>query len=186
MKILPSRNELKDSVYSSVFEELQEALKDSKNIPSEPKNFFVPEYQKPSNKIYANELKKQIENDYIKKLKTLEDRKSPGISEKFSGYPDRPETPAVVRKRKEFEKKMKLRQDLLEQIENKQKNLKIFKEIELKSNNDALFDSKEKKNFQKKNFVAQSWNHPVSVKLTKQLSITPEVSNDTSIVDKNE
>ncbi|OMJ76187.1 hypothetical protein SteCoe_24482 [Stentor coeruleus] len=82
-------------------------------------------------KSYAQELVKQIAEKEIRKKQEEIDKQKPAISENFSGYPNLPQTPPQIRRERELARKKKVKDELEQQIYDKNNRAQSNKSHEI-------------------------------------------------------
>ncbi|OMJ71249.1 hypothetical protein SteCoe_30593 [Stentor coeruleus] len=105
--------------HTEYLEKLEKRLEDKKKKEQIVNHKNLLEFPLPAiydKKSYAQELIKQItEKEMRKKQENLEKQK-PAISENFSGYPNLPQTPTQIRREKELARMKKVKDELEQQI----------------------------------------------------------------------
>ena len=175
MSLFPSKAQLKEERYKEIIDKSQQDFYIPKEVPTKPApEFFVPEYKKPNASVYAEELQRQMDYNKRKHARERIESKSPGISEDYSGYPNRPQTPRTIRRALELQGMAKLKTDLETQIVSKslaaqsrkgleQQSIKniLQKDIEsLEESNSSFIIHKE--NEKKK--LTESWSQAIKNK----------------------
>ena len=175
MKLYPSKEQLKLDPYKQVFEEVHSKIT-QQNEPKikEEQKFFVPQYKKPDNKIYAQALKQQMQNNFIKQNNEKTIYKSAEIPEDNKIYPNRPQTPKQVRRQIELEKMQKLKIDLEGQITEKKIKNQSKNNVETELIKNLLLDDNEKLKILENNIakhketekstLLESWSQAVNIK----------------------
>ena len=81
---------------------------------------------------YQRELLEQIKADKERREVTDYEKQKPGISEDFHGYPNLPQTPREVRRRREVEKQAEFSKSVSEQLAANQRLRREATEVEMK------------------------------------------------------
>lgn len=175
MKWMPSSDQLKTEPYKKFMEEINEQrVYDKKTASVEKKEFFVSTYKEPNRKQYLEDLKSQIESKAHKKQEEKVERKSPGICKDFSGYPDRPVTPKLLKRQAELQTMKKLKHDLDNQTAYVTNQSKVI-EIQEKEKIDTILiedwkkhqeyeDYKKNKKNNEQYTLTESWNKSINLK----------------------
>lgn len=181
MKLYPSKSEIKQEPYKSVFEHISKNIIANQSYAQPEKPFFEPHYKKPEMSGYITDLKKQMESNKNRLFVDRAERKEPGISEKFSGYPDRPETSAKLRRQIELSRMKDLKSSLDEQIKTKSQSLYLQNSIEKQRIDDIIKEDlkkmkfmerrKEKKKELEKSILTESWSQAIQSKRIENDSI---------------
>ncbi|OMJ78475.1 hypothetical protein SteCoe_21719 [Stentor coeruleus] len=181
MKWMPSPDQLKTEPYKKFIEEITEQNAFNTKTPStEKKEFFVSTYKEPNKKQYLEDLRNQIDSKTFKKQEELAEKKSPGICKDFSGYPDRPVTPKLVKRQAELQTMKKLKHDLDNQtayVTNQTKALEMEEKEKINSiliedwkKHQEYEDYKKSKKNNEQSTLTESWNKTISLKKTSHSS----------------
>jgi hypothetical protein len=181
-KFLPGRNlsqsiDLEKNYYNRYIGELEKKIEDKRSPDEYNSLFYYSERPAKVNKEYGEELKRQIESKvHQKNLELLEFRK-PAISQDFHGYPNIPQTPKEIRRKRELLKMTQVREDLLAQqaLKKQERESSKFFEIEsARSQNmieNQLIQSEKAAKQQKKDFVKETlttaWQQALKAKELK-------------------
>lgn len=159
-------------------------MSEKSQSPVDCSGFFLSEKPKHSKQEYLEELKKQIEFKAQQQEFEKVSKRKPGISEDFHGYPNLPQTPREVRRRRELEQMGRFRKDLGEQMSLKQQSLNAlrFRELEIDKmcnvkDYQMFLDERNNRVVKKENekeVLVNAWNQAKKAKELQQLLETAE------------
>lgn len=179
-----SSSDLESNYLTKYISTLEQKVSEKSQSPVDHSAFFLSEKPKYSKQEYLEELKKQIELKAQQQEYEKVNKRKPGISENFHGYPNLPQTPREVRRRRELEQMKHFRQDLSEQLSIKQQSLNAlrFKELQIAKNHNVLdyqmyLDDRNNRIVKKENekdVLVNAWNQAKKAKELQQLLETAD------------
>ena len=136
-------NEKEGQGYDKLIIELEKKIEERSSSPSS-QYFKLTEKPKNSKFHYAEELKRQMDVKQMQKEIEKQERKKPGISEDYHGYPNLPQTPPNIRRQRELSQMKRVKEDLLSQLELKKKDNIAVRSLELELAKQSNFEDTQK------------------------------------------
>lgn len=174
-----SSTEKESVIFCKYLTDLEHKVTDTRQFTMNNNAFTIPEKPKMVKRVYLEELKKQIEENEKKKLEKKLENLKPAINEAFYGYPNLPQTPDEVRRKRKLNQMQKLSKDLADQLayKNHSINTTKYKELESVRTSNVLDyqsfihekQSKLNKKKTERDALVSSWNQAVKAKKIQKM-----------------
>lgn len=171
--------EQESGIFSKYLTDLEHKVTETRQFTMNNNAFTIPEKPKMIKRSYMEELKKQIEENEKKKLEKKLENLKPAINEEFYGYPNLPQTPEEVRRKRKLNQMQKVSKDLADQLafKNHSINTTKYRELEsIRTSNELdyqsyVHDKQNKLNKRKteRDVLVSCWNQAVKAKKLQKL-----------------